>query len=127
VSSRETTKGADEMTTRQRVARRAEETAVWIGRNMLRIILLVALACTAIPMVGQAIIEARELVAEAQGLLAKHGLAWEDVLTVVAGAAFLYWMMVLEDPKRRFDRRDDRPGHGRYRERRDYHHSSHRR
>lgn len=115
------------MTTRQRLARRTEEMAVWIGRNMLRIILLVALACAAFPMVGQAIIEARELVAEAQGLLAKHGLAWKDVLTVMAGAAFLYWMMVLEDPKRRFDRRDDRPGHGRYRARRNHHRSSQRR
>ena len=123
VSSRETTKGARKMTTKQRLARAArtaEETVVWIGRNMLRIILLVALACAAYPVVVQAIAETEVLIAEAQGSLAKHGLGWKDVLTVVAGAAFLYWMMVHENPKRRrFDRRrDDGSGHGRYQARR---------
>jgi hypothetical protein len=115
------------MTTRQRMARRAEETVVWIGRNMLAVILLVALACAALPVLGQTIIEARELVAEAQGLLAEHGLAWRDVLTLLASAAFLYWMMVLEAPKRRFDRRDNRPGYDGYPARRNFHRRNHRR
>lgn len=107
------------MTTKQRVARKAEETVVWIARNMLAVILLVALACAAFPVVVQAITEARGLAAEAQGLLAEHGLALKDVLAVMAGAAFLYWMMVLQSPnRRRFDRRrDEWPGYGRYRAR----------